>query len=99
MGAATAQDAQALGRRDRGTEERADRAERDFARNPLDPEGVELEACLPGEPLLDRVRPTGERDGRASAAERLGYRERGQHVTGRSSGCDQEHRRLTRRHG
>ena len=77
----------------------ADGAKRSLARDPLDPESVELEARVAGEPLLDRVRPSGERDEPASPAERFGYRERGQDVTGCSSGGDQEPRLLTRRHG
>ena len=53
-----------------------------------------LEARVAGEPLLDRVRPSGERDEAAAPAERFGYRERGQDVTGCSSGGDQEPRLL-----
>lgn len=98
-GAPPAQDPQARGGRDRGAGERADGAKRSLARDPLDPESVELEARVAGEPLLDRVRPSGERDEPASPAERFGYRERGQDVTGCSSGGDQEPRLLTRRHG
>ena len=99
VGAPPAQDPQARSGCDRGAGERADRAKRSLARHPLDAESVELEARVAGEPLLDRVRPTGERDEPAAPAERLGYRERGQDVTGRSSGGDQEPRLLTRRHG
>ena len=64
------------------------------AREALDPEGVELEAGAGREPLLDRVRPTGERDVRAAALQRLGDCERRQDVPGGSARGDQEPWRL-----
>ena len=99
VGTSSAQDPQARGGRHRRARQRPHGAERGLARNALDAEGVELETGLGREPLLDRVRPTGERDEAAAPTERLGYRERRQDVTGCSSGGDQEPWLLTRRHG
>ena len=88
---------QAAGDQRRGR--RAREVEPRPARQALDAEGVELEAGRARQPLLDGVRPTGERDGRAAALQRLGDRERGQDVTRRPAGGDQEPWRWTRRHG
>ena len=100
VGTAAAQDPYAGGRGDGVARERADEMEARAAREPLDPERVELEAGGAREPLLDGVRPTGERDAGAAALQRLGDCECGQHVPGGPARGDQELSRLTRRrHG
>lgn len=97
---AAAQDPEAgRGRRDVAGE-RPEEAKARPAGQALDAERVELEAGRAREPLFDGVRPTGERDGRAAAQQRLGDRERGQDVPCRPAGGDQEPSRWTpRRHG
>ena len=100
VGSAAAQDARAGGRRDQVTRERPREAKAEAPREALDPEGVELEAGGAREPLLDGVRPTGERDVRAAAPQRLGDCECRQDVPGGPARGDQEPWRWTRRrHG
>jgi hypothetical protein len=93
------QDPDAGGRRDDVPAERAEEPQARAPRQPLHLERVEVEAGRAREPLLDGVRPTGERDGPAAALQRLGDRERGQDVAGGSAGGDQEPCCWTRRHG
>jgi hypothetical protein len=65
----------------------------------LDGEPVEVQPGLVRQPLLDGIRPTGERDARASALKRLGDRERGQDVPCRPAGGDEERRLWPLLHG
>ena len=59
-----------------------------------DLECVELVAGVGNELRLSPPRRPGERHERAAGAQRLGYRERRQHVAAGSPGCDQAPRRV-----
>ncbi len=94
-----AQDAQAGRRSEHVTGHSAHEPEARSPGQPYDLKPVEVQPGLAGQALLDGVRPTGERDGRAAAPERLGDRERRPDVPGRSAGGDQEPRLWTLLHG
>ena len=94
-----AQDSRTGRGRDRVARQGAEEPRAEGTRQSLDLERVEVEARAEREPLLDGVRPTGERDGRAAALQRLCDRERGQRVTGRPAGGDQVCQSWKRRHG
>ena len=70
-------------------QQRARELDRRPARQAADPERVELEAGLRNQTRFDAIRRPGERHHHAALRERLRDRERRQHVTGRSPGCDQ----------
>ena len=57
--------------------------------SPVIAERVELVAGLRNEPRFDAIRRPGERHVYAAARQRVGDRERGQHVACRPPGCDQ----------
>jgi hypothetical protein len=99
VGPSPSQNPQAGRRRERVEGEHAEEPKARTAGQALDPKRVELEPRGARQPLLDGVRPTGERDGRAVALKRLGDRERGQDVPGRPAGGDQEPWRSTLLHG
>ena len=99
VGTPTPQDPHAGGGGRQVADERAREIEPRPAGEALDREGVEVEAGRARQPLLNGLRPTGERDERAAVLQRLGDRERGQDVTRRPAGGDQELWRWTRRHG
>ena len=81
-----------------GDGERPDEREAGPAREPRDPEGVELEARLRDEPRLGALRRPGERHLHPATPELLRDRERGQHVAGRPPGRDQAPRLPLDRH-
>jgi hypothetical protein len=93
------EDPEAGGGRDDVPTQGSEEPQARVTRQPFHPERVEVQPRGARELLLDGVRPTGERDGPAAALQRLGDRERGQDVAGRSAGGDQEPCCWTRRHG
>ena len=77
-----------------GKHERPGEAHAEPSWKARDLEGVELVARVRDELRLSPSPRPGERHERAAAAQRLGYRERRQHVAAGSPGCDQAPRRV-----
>ena len=87
--AAALQDRRAGSRRAACPQQRAKERDRRPAREARDLEGVELVAGFGDEPSLDAIRRPGERHRDAALPKRCRDRERREHVTGCSAGCDQ----------
>ena len=75
-------------------QERPCKIDAELPRKARDLERVELVAGLGNELGLSPSRRPGERHERAAGAQRLGHRERRQHVAAGSPGCDQAPRRV-----
>ena len=89
-----AQDPPARARRAGREQHRAQLRERRTAWQAGDPEGVELVARFRNQTRFDAIRRPGERHVHAAPSERVRDRERRQHVSCRSPGCDQAPQRL-----